>query len=668
MDTMQRSVEGGSEAQSKAPPETHSETYSEVVSKVIETCGPDIRLATILGIGKPNRLINALYDEVAARSDLSLTIFTALSLNPPTASSDLESRFITPFVKRLYGSDFPRLKYADDMAADRLPENIHVEEFYTQPGAYLRSSQGQQNYNSLNYTEVADALATKDINLVFQRVAADQNGSLSLSSNTDLTQDVLDRIAQSNKSRPYCVAEIDQNLPWVGGSAVVPSGFFDSTVLVESTDDTLFALPRQPVSTADYAIGFYASLLVKDGGTLQIGIGALADALCYALVLRHTQNDLYKDIIHALNPTLADSPLVREFGGTDPFKHGVYGCSEMVNEGFRVLVENGIMKRRVIDDLAVMSRINDQSATSEDIARVNRQGVYLRGGFYLGSPDFYQWIKEQGSQNNTLAMDRIGRINSIANPEFELEKAQRQHARFMNICMMATPLGSAVSETLPDGRVVSGVGGQYNFVSMAADLPDARSVLMMKAARPDKDATQSNIRWSLANLTIPRHLRDIYVTEYGIADLRFQSDSECIKRMLSITAGSAIDELHQEAVAANKLSSSWSDQEAQLARYKNQNRAETLANSLSRFKTEGHLPDYPLGSDFTDVEQHLVKALQWLKNQTSTKSGLFRTVWHACRPGLPASVKELERMNLSKPDTLKERMTARLLRYALQNT
>ncbi len=130
MDTMQRSVEGGSEAQSKARPKTHSETYSEtyseVVSKVIETCGPDIRLATILGIGKPNRLINALYDEVAARSDLSLTVFTALSLNPPTASSDLESRFITPFVKRLYGSDFPRLKYADDMAADRLPDNIQA--------------------------------------------------------------------------------------------------------------------------------------------------------------------------------------------------------------------------------------------------------------------------------------------------------------------------------------------------------------------------------------------------------------------------------------------------------------------------------------------------------------------------------------------------------------
>ena len=50
-------------------------SYDDMVAQVIETCGPDIRLATILGLGKPNRLINALYDTVKDRSDLSLTIF-----------------------------------------------------------------------------------------------------------------------------------------------------------------------------------------------------------------------------------------------------------------------------------------------------------------------------------------------------------------------------------------------------------------------------------------------------------------------------------------------------------------------------------------------------------------------------------------------------------------
>lgn len=61
----------------------------------------------------------------------------------------------------------------------------------------------------------------------------------------------------------------------------------------------LFGLPRRPVSDADYAIGLYASTLVRDGGTLQIGIGTLADALNHALVLRHTDNARYRrDFMH----------------------------------------------------------------------------------------------------------------------------------------------------------------------------------------------------------------------------------------------------------------------------------------------------------------------------------------------------------------------------------
>ena len=90
--------------------------------------------------------------------------------------------------------------------------------------------------------------------------------------------------------RPLLVAEVDPELPWLGGTAAVDASFFDLVVTPPGPYPKLFALPRQPVSDADYAIGFYASTLVRDGGTLQIGIGALADALCHALVLRHTDN------------------------------------------------------------------------------------------------------------------------------------------------------------------------------------------------------------------------------------------------------------------------------------------------------------------------------------------------------------------------------------------
>jgi acyl-CoA hydrolase len=48
----------------------------------------------------------------------------------------------------------------------------------------------------------------------------------------------------------------------------------------------LFAPPNNKVSAADYAIGLHASSLVVDGGTLQIGIGSLGDAIGQALIVR----------------------------------------------------------------------------------------------------------------------------------------------------------------------------------------------------------------------------------------------------------------------------------------------------------------------------------------------------------------------------------------------
>ncbi|MDF1764348.1 MAG: hypothetical protein P1U57_13145, partial [Oleibacter sp.] len=278
-----------------------AEDFHPVLQRLCEHCAssqftPNIRLAAPLGIGKPHRLLNAIYDHVAAHKTQEMIIYTALSLNPPRGKSELEKRFLTPFVERIYGADFPRLKYADDQQKGALPSNISVQEFYLQSGAYLNNALAQASYNSLNYTHVAGALADSEVNVLVQKVASDGQGNYSLSSNTDLTVDVLRALEHAGKPRPLCIAEIDPELPWVGGSAVVDDEFFD--IVIEHTQPAghLFALPRQPVGDVEYAIGFYASTLIKDGGTLQIGIGALSDALCYALILRHTQNQTYRNI------------------------------------------------------------------------------------------------------------------------------------------------------------------------------------------------------------------------------------------------------------------------------------------------------------------------------------------------------------------------------------
>ncbi|WP_107796139.1 acetyl-CoA hydrolase/transferase C-terminal domain-containing protein [Nitrosomonas aestuarii] len=51
-------------------------------------------------------------------------------------------------------------------------------------------------------------------------------------------------------------------------------------------------------------------------------------------------------------------------------------------------------------------------------------------------------------------------------------------------------------------------------------LRNARSVITVNATRWSNGKTVSNIVWSYSHETIPRHLRDILITEYGAADLR----------------------------------------------------------------------------------------------------------------------------------------------------
>ena len=70
----------------------------------------------------------------------------------------------------------------------------------------------------------------------------------------------------------------------------------------------------------------------------------------------------------------------------------------------------------------------------------------------------------------------ISGINEIVGDE-AARRAARVDARFVNTAMMATLLGSVISDGLEDGRVVSGVGGQYNFVAQAFALEGARSII-----------------------------------------------------------------------------------------------------------------------------------------------------------------------------------------------
>jgi acyl-CoA hydrolase len=698
------------------------------VDRILERTGGRVVAATPLGLGKPNRLLNALYGRVKADPKLELELYTALSLARPTPPPGLASRFAGPFLERHFGADYPDLQYVLDLKGPGLPPNVRVYEFYFQSGAWLGIEAAQRHYASINYTHVARDLAGRGVNVVIQQVAR-RGDRLSLSSNTDVTLDLLDRMAAAGKPRPLLVFVVHPDMPFIGNHAELDIEFPDLLVEEPGTPHRLFGLPRGAVAREEFALGLHASRLVRDGGTLQIGIGALSDALVYALKLRHEDNTTWREVMGRLPPPPA---VVDECGGDTPFVRGVYGASEMVMDGFMHLRRAGILKRRVFDDLGLQRLLNagvvgetcdastlerlleagliaspldrpsvewmvhfgilpegshvhdgalrlpDGQVLPSDLldhaarhalaaivaGRRLRDGRYLHGAFFLGSHQLYDWLRTlKGEDFEGFDMTRVSDINELYGGRELLDVAQRHQARFFNTAMMATLLGAAVSDALEDGRVVSGVGGQYNFVAMAHALPDARSIIMVRATRESAGTVTSSILFRYGHITIPRHLRDLVVTEYGIADLRGQHDEAVIERMLAITDARFIDGLVAEAKAAGKLRRDFVVPDAW-----RRNTPEALAEALAPFERRGLFPTWPFGSEFDPLEQRLVGALTRLKSQTATLRGRLAALAAGILRGAPRAdvAAELERMGLARPASLGERIEARVLAAALR--
>lgn len=600
----------------------------------------DLRVATPLGLGKPNQLLNRLYRRVKNDPKRSLTIITALSLDIPQPKTDLEKRFVEPFFVRHFGGDYPRLDYLGDLKANQAPSNIHMHEFYFQAGTLLHNKTAQRNYISLNYTHVAQSIFDMNIGVVVQMIARSEDGRrYSLSCNPDLTLDVADLYKKHGK-KLLMIGVVHPELPYLGGDAEVDPEFFSAIVDSTEVKHKLFALPRGSVGSIDHMIGLHASRLICDDGTLQIGIGSLSDGIVSSTVLRHQDNTSYKRILQNFDSTFSKPQHISLH--EDIFQTGLYGTSEMLMDGFMHLRKAGVLVREIFD--------KDEQARR-----------YLHGAFFLGSKEFYHWLQNiKGEDFAGLSMTRVSKVNDLYDEHELALRRQRKNARFFNTTMKVSLFGEAASETLDDGSVISGVGGQYNFVAMSRELSDSLSILLLKSTREVKGRRSSNIVWSAGRLTIPRHLRDVVVTEYGIANLRGQSDEECIKRLLLIADSEFQEELLQKAKSHGKLSESW-----QIPEFARNNRLERIEEFIEFHRNQGFFPQFPFGSDFTKEEEVLQGALLKLKEMTKTQ--LIQCLFKGMTSDQKKHSSEIERMKLTTPSSFLERIYKAILLGALES-
>ena len=708
------------------------------VDAVIKRLGKNIVLGMPLGLGKANHVANAFYKRAEEDPCINLTIITALSLEKPTPGSELERRFLGPFIERIFGG-YIDLEYVKALRRGTLPSNIEVKEFYTKAGAFLKTRHVQQNYISSNYTHAYRDILINEVNVVAQIVCKQTiNGKTyySTSCNPEVTLDVVDGMRALEKAgkKIAIIAQINQNLPFMYGDAVVEPKLFTDIVDHPDCNYRLFSAPKMSVTKTDYSIGLHASSLIKDGGTLQIGIGSLGDALCYGLQLRQQHNEQYQAALKKSEIITNFGQIVSSVGGVEVFKKGLVGSTEMLVDGYLHLMKCGVVKRKTYNHVDIQRLINEgkikekitpgtltvlleEKVIQPKLTRKNfqflqefgifkealslekgqiisgkmriaadlhedknlekvgkyclgaklKKGILIHGGFFLGPNSFYDQLNRMSEEKRRqIYMTSVLNVNQLYGNRYgdeELKLLQRKYGRFVNACLMATLTGAVCSDGLESGKMVSGVGGQYNFVSQAHALPDGRSILMLKSVRLKGKEVSSNIVWNYGHITIPKHLRDIVITEYGIADLRARCDKDVIAAMLNIADSRFQDDLLKKAKRAQKIPDDY-----QIPQQFRNNYPERINQALAPFEKKGFFPPFPFGTDFTKEELVIGKSLRWLKEKMAGGLGSKATsIGKAVTArSVPMKVKPyLQRMQLDQPATAKERMLQKLVIYAL---
>ncbi len=712
-----------------------TDDMAKVVDDVINYVGKEINYAMTLGLGKPVLFANELYKRAKEDPSIKLKFITALSLEAPSGKSELEKRLLGPIVERLF-EGYPEFQYMKDLRAGTLPPNIEIYEFYSKAGAIMNIASQNRNYLPSNYTHIPrDAYWHNNVNVFGQLIGCKEiNGKMmySMGCNTDICISALKLMAlgKSQGKKMIAIAEVNENMPFMYGDAIVNPEDYDVLFKGPKYNYRLFGAPKDAVPIKDHMIGLNISSLIKDGGTLQVGIGSLGDAIVAGLDLRHSHNKLYNDIIEKAGITKRYSHLINKYGGTQPFEKGLYGSSEMFVDAFMQLYKQGILKRKVYDNLAIQLLVDEGKLSENNIPSnilellYEKDGIHLRlrekdfnmltefgilkegltykngfifngnkkynadiydeknlaaikkllgkklkngkiilGAFYIGPESFYKTLNAMSEEERAqFGMSGVEKVNQLYGGE-ELRALQRKDGRFVNSGIVATLTGAISSDQLEDGRVVSGIGGQYNFVSMAHEIPGGKLIMAIRATRGSGKNLKSNIVYSYGHCSIPKYLRDMIVTEYGIAHIKGLSDGRIVEEMIKISDSRFQKQLVEKAKKHGKLPADYEIPEE----YRN-NYPERIEGFIKKYQAEGLFKQFPFGTDFTQEEAILAGSLKGLKSYKELKPvrTVFKLLTEMFKPVPENSVTYLKRMDLEKPANFGERFQQKTVLTALR--
>lgn len=357
-------------------------------------------------------------------------------------------------------------------------ENFHPNLWFLSGQTRKCVEEGRGDFTPLFFHEIPklmrDGTIPVDVALIMV-TPPDENGKMSTGVSGDYT-------VQAVKSAKTVIAQVNEELPFTYGDAILDVDDID--IFVEA-NQSLPVLPEASIGEIEEAIGKNCAELINDGDTLQLGIGAIPDAVCHQL--KHKRN------------------------------LGIH--SEMLGDGVVELYEAGAIDNSLkgIDKGKFVFNFVIGNKRLYDFCDKN-EACLLKVVDYVNDPSVIAKNPSVVSINGGLAVDFYGQVaaDTIGYRQFSAVGGQVDFIRGAAACCDGK------------GRAI---------IAMPAATKKKDGTLISKIT-----ATLSEGQV----VTTSRHDTDYVVTEYGIAKLKGKTARDRARALIDIAHPQFRDELKED--------------------------------------------------------------------------------------------------------------------------
>jgi len=299
--------------------------------------------------------------------------------------------------------------------------------------------EGRTPFVSSHFSQLDQYFRSQKPNIVWTMVTPpNEDGMVSTGVSVDFTRAAIDYC-------PTVIAQVNPNMPWVDGDAVVSVDKF--TCFVEEATPLTEIPESQNPSEVDRAIAGHCAELINDGDTLQIGVGAVPDTVL-SLLTNH------KDL-------------------------GIH--TELGSTGIMRLMQKGVItnKKKTIDTGKVVCTLMGGTREFYDFVDHNDDFLMRRCTYVLNPANICQQ-KNMVALNACIEVDLLGQVNSewIKGKEYSgvggqvdfLRGAMMAEGGRSIICMPATAKGGTMSKIVAQfaaGTVVT--ASRYDVMNIVTE-------------------------------------------------------------------------------------------------------------------------------------------------------------------------------------------------------